>query len=134
MYEAVLDDNIKYNIPKEFTSRSSEILQVYLKSLGVKMETIYDEDEFIGEEEHDIETIGFKVGQNIIFCTMNEMYYMKKMQKVYKRYLKDNPNVIDDPEEVWEYIMENLPFKKKHLTDNIVKLFKDNMEAFSIAK
>lgn len=134
MYEAVLDDNIKYNIPKEFTSRSSEILQVYLKSLGVKMETIYDEDEFIGEEEHDIETIGFKVGQNIIFCTMNEMYYMKKMQKVYKRYLKDNPNVIDDPEEVWEYIMENLPFKKKHLTDNIVKLFKDNMEAFSIDK
>lgn len=133
MYEAILDENVKYNLPKDFTSRSSEILQVYLKSLGVGMETVYDEDEFIGEPEHETEVIGFKVGNSVIFCTINEMYYLNKLRKVYKRYIKSNPNMIDDSDEVWSYIMENLPFKKKDLTDSIVKLFRDNMESFAVS-
>ena len=131
MYEAILSDDGTYNIPDTFTSRSAEILQVYLKSLGVRMETVIDEDDYIGEEGHDTETVGFVVGNSTIFCTVEEMYYLKKMHKVYRYYLIDHPNTIDDTEEVWDFIMENLPFKKKHLTDNIINLFRDNMEAFA---
>lgn len=134
MYEAILSDDGEYNIPDDFTSRSAEILQVYLKSLGVRMTTIYDESNYIGEEEDRKTIIGYQVWKNIIFCTADEMYYLTKMAKVHKRYIKENPNTIDDVDEVWDYIMEHLPFKKKHLTDGIIKLFKDNMEAFSHMK
>ena len=134
MYEAILSDDGNYNIPDKFTSRAVEILQVYLKSLGVKMETITDEDEYIGEPEHTDEIVGYNVGRSVIFCTMEEMYYLKKIAKVYKRYMKEHPNTIDDINEVWEYIMDNLPFKKKHLTDQIIKMFKDNLQAFSQMK
>lgn len=131
MYEAILSDDGKYNIPAKFTSRSAEIMQVYLKSLGIRMETIIDEDEYIGEAEHHNEVVGYVISNTTIFCTPDEMYYLKKIHKVYKRYIKDNPNQIDDIDEVWEYILENLPFKKKYLTENIINLFKDNLEAFS---
>ncbi len=131
MYEAILSEDGIYNIPDKFTSRSAEILQVYLKSLGVRMETILDEDEFVGEPEHLSETVGYKVGNAVIFCTIEEMYYLKKMHAVYKRYMKENPNTIDDVDEVWDYIMEHLPFKKKYLTENIINIFRSNIEAFS---
>ena len=131
MYEAILSEDGNYNIPDSFTSRTSEILQVYLKSLGVRMETIINEDNYIGEPEHLTETVGYKVGNSMIFCTPDEMYYLNKMHEVYKRYMKENPNSIDDVDEVWDYILENLPFKKKDLTDNIINIFKDNLEAFS---
>ena len=62
------------------------------------------------------------------------MYYLKKLQKVYHRYLKENPSSIDDVDEVWDYIMDNLPFSKKLLTERMIDLFKDNLEAFSIVK
>ena len=131
MYEAIISDDPTYNIPDSFTSRSAEILQVYLKSLGVRMTTIIDEDDYIGEEGHDTETVGYVVGNATILCTVEEMYYLKKLHKVYKYYLMDHPNTIDDTEEVWDFIVENLPFKKKHLTDNIINLFKSNMESFA---
>ena len=132
MYEAILSEDGEYNIPDDFTSRSAEILQVYLKSLGIRMETIVDEDEYIGEPEHLTEIRGYEVGNSMIFCTVDEMYYLKKLQKVYKKYMKKYPNTIDDVDEVWDYIMEHLPFKKKELTENIIDLFKDNLEAFSV--
>jgi len=131
MYEAILSEDGKYNIPDSFTSRSAEILQVYLKALGVRMETILDEDNFIGEPEHLTETVGYKVGNACIFCTIDEMYYLKKLHKVYRSYLKSHPNQIDDMDDTWDYIMENLPFKKKHLTPKIIELFSSNIEAFS---
>lgn len=132
MYEAILSEDYEYNIPDNFTSRTAEILQVYLKSLGVKIETIIDEDEFIGEPEHMNDNIGFQVGDRTIFCSTNDMYYLKKLQKTYHRYLKENPGNIDDVDEVWDYIMDNLPFKKKYLTDTIIDIFKNNIEAFSV--
>lgn len=131
MYEAILSQDGEYEIPDTFTSRSVEVLQTYLKSLGVRMETIYDESNFIGEPEHLTKMIGYEVGNATIFCTQDEMYYLNKLHKVYKRYLKDHPSTIDDVDEVWDYILEHLPFKKKFLTDNIVRLFKENIEAFS---
>lgn len=130
MYEAILSDDGKYNVPDKFTSRTAEILQVYLKSLGVRMETILDDTNFIGEAEHNT-TTAFRFGNRTIFCTVNEMYYLKKMKKVHKRYLKEHPNDIDDADEVWEYIVDNLPFKKKELTPEIIKLFKDNMDVLT---
>lgn len=131
MYEAILSEEGDYTIPDKFTSRSAEILQVYLKSLGVRMETILDEDNFIGEPEHLTDTVGYKVGNATIFCTIDEMYYLKKLHRTYKSYLKAHPNEIDDMDEVWEYMEKNLPFKKKHLTQRIMDLFRGNMEAFS---
>lgn len=131
MYEAILSEEGDYTIPDKFTSRSAEILQVYLKSLGVRMETILDEDNFIGEPEHLTDTVGYKVGNATIFCTIDEMYYLKKLRRTYKSYLKAHPNEIDDMDEVWEYMEKNLPFKKKHLTQRIMDLFRGNMEAFS---
>lgn len=131
MYESILSDDGEYEIPAKFTSRSAEIMQVYLKSLGIRMETIIDEDEYIGEAEHQTETVGYIVGNTTIFCTPDEMYYLKKMHKVYKKYIKNHPNEIDDIDEVWDYILEHLPFKKKCLTENIINLFKNNLEAFS---
>lgn len=133
MYEAILSEDGEYNVPDSFTSRSAEILQVYLKSLGVRMETIIDEDEYIGEPEHTREIVGYKVGNAMIFCTPDEMYYLLKLQKVYKKYIKKNPDSIDDLDDAWDYIMENLPFKKKELTENIMNLFRNNLEAFSQA-
>lgn len=129
--EAVLSEDGDYNIPDDLTSRTAEVLQVYLKSIQVGMQTIIDDDEFIGEPEHDINIIGHTVRNHTIFCTMNEIYYLKKLAKTYKRYMKDNPDSIDDLEEAWDYIVENLPFKKKYLTDNIINLFNENLEAFS---
>lgn len=41
---------------------------------------------------------------------------------------------ITDFDEVWDYILENLPFKRKHLTDNVVKLFKNNLEVLTTGK
>ena len=134
MYEAILDEDAHYNIPDKFTSRTAQILQVYLKSLGVRMQTIINEDEFIGEPEHSQETIGFKVGDETIFCTIEEMYYLTKMRKVFKRFLKENPDDIYDTEEAWDYVLEHLPFKKKHLTENIINTFKDHMESFCSTK
>ena len=131
MYEAILSEDGDYDIPDKFTSRAVEILQVYLKSLGVRMETIIDEDEYIGEPEHEAEVVQYTIGKGSIFCTVDEMYYLKKLAKVYKRYLKEHPNTIDDINDIWDYIMENLPFKKKHLTDHIRELFNDNLEGFS---
>lgn len=131
MYEAIVSEDGKYNIPDSFTSRTSEILQVYLKSLGVRMKTVIDEDNYIGEKEHSDEVVSYEIGGYTMFCTVDEIYYLKKLHKVYKRYLKEHPNSIDDIDDVWNYIIENLPFKKKFLTDNIVSLFKDNIEAFA---
>ena len=130
MYEAILSQDGEFNIPDKFTSRTAEILQVYLKSLGVRMETIIDDSEQIGEPEDDEEVIGYKVGTAMIFCTPNEWYYLRKLRKVYKRYIRENPNQIDDMDELWDYIITNLPFKKKDLTDNITRLFLDNLDAF----
>lgn len=131
MYEAILSENGEYEIPEKFTSRSAEIFQVYLKSLGVRMETIINDDEFIGEPEHDTDIVAYTIRNSVIFCTPNEMYYLKKISNLYKYYIKDNPGGIDDIDEVWEYIMDNLPFKKKYLTDAIISLFKNNLEAFT---
>ena len=134
MYEAILSENYEYNIPDNFTSRTAEILQVYLKSLGVRMETIIDEDEYIGEPEHLEDEVAFEVGDTTIFCSTDEMYYLKKLQRVYHRYIKENPNDIDDVDEVWDYIVDHLPFSKKHLTDNIISIFQNNLEAFSVTR
>jgi len=131
LYEAILSEDGNYNIPDDFNSRTSEILQVYFKSLGVGMKTIIDDSEFIGEAEHSEEEVSLKLGSSIIICTREEEYYLLKMYKVYQKYIKENPNQIDDLDEVWEYVLEHLPFKKKHLTDNIIKIFKDNLNLFS---
>ena len=131
MYEAILSEEGDYEIPKSFTSRSAQIFQVYLKSLGVRMETIIDDDNYIGEPEHKTEVVAYNIRNSIIFCTPDDMYYLKKLSKLYKYYIKDNPNSIDDIDEVWEYMMEHLPFKKKYLTENIINLFRNNLEAFS---
>ena len=131
LYEAILSDDHTYNMPDEFTSRTSEVLQVYLKSLGVRMSTIIDDDEYIAVPEDCTDVIGFEFGNQTIFCTRDEMYYLKKMAKVYKRYKKDNPEVIEDWEDAWDYILEHLPFKKKFLTDNIISLFKDHIDALT---
>ena len=130
MYEAILSDDNEYDIPDSFTSRTSEVLQVYLKSLGVRMETKIDEDEYIGEAEHN-EVIGYDFGNETIFCTIDEMYYIKKLQKVYKKYIKEHPEDIYSTDDVWDYIMEHLPFKKKYLTDNIIDIFKNHIEVLS---
>lgn len=131
MYEAVISDDSEYNIPDTFTSRTSQILQTYFKSLGVKMETIYDDDEYIEEPEHKDEIVAYKVANDIIFCSVADMYYLKKLHKLYKQFMKKHPNEIDDTDEIWDYIYENLPFKKKELTDNIIDLFNNHLEAFS---
>ena len=131
MYEAILSEDGDYNLPEKFTSRTAEILQVYLKSLGVRMETIINEDEYIGEAEFDDTIVGFTMRNRVIFCTPNEMYYLKKLKKIYKRYQKESLDDIVDLSDAWDYILEHLPFKKKHLTDNIINLFKNNIEAFS---
>lgn len=133
MYEAILSEDGDYDIPDNFTSRTSEVLQVYLKSLGIRMKTIYDDKNFIGEPEHLNQEIGYQIGSYVIFCTAEEMFYLDKLHKIYKDYMKENPNGIYDLDEVWDYIVERIPFKKKHLTDRIIQLFKDNLEAFSQA-
>lgn len=130
MYENVVSEDGVIDIPDHFTSRTAEIFQVLFKSLGIKAETILDEDEYIGEPEFDHEVIAHRIKNRIIFCTANEMYYLKKLKKVYRRYKKDQPDDIFDFDDAWSYMLENLPFKKKHLTDNIIKLFKNNLEVF----
>ena len=132
MYEAILSEDGEYNLPDNFTSRTAEIMQVYLKTLGVKMETIFDETEFIGEPEHENDLIEYVVGDTTILCSTNEMYYLNKLRKAYHRYIKAHPNTIDDVDEVWDWILDNIPkHTKKDLTEAIIDLFKENLEAFS---
>ena len=133
MYEAILSEDGEYNIPDNFTSRTAEVLQVYLKSLGVKMETIINEDNFICEPEHSSELAAFTVGTDEIMCTIEQMYYLKKLNKVYQRWIREHPNQIDDTDEVWEFILDNLPFKRKLLTNDIIDIFKSHMNAFYLA-
>ena len=95
------------------------------------METVVDDSEFIGEPEHDEMEVVYNVRNHVIVCSPNEMYYINKLAKLYKRYRKDNPSSVYELDEIWEYIMKNLPFKKKYLTDKITDLFRDNLEAFS---
>jgi hypothetical protein len=130
MYEAILSEDGEYDIPEKFTSRTAEILQVYLKSLGVRMETVIDTGNFIGVPEDEIEIVNFNIKQHNIFCTRNEMYYLRKLSKAYKRIMKDKLNTIQNVDDIWEVLMENLPFKKKHLTENIIRIFNENMEVF----
>ena len=130
LYEAILSEDGEYNFPDKFTSRTAQILQVYLKSLGIRMETRIDDDEYIGEPEYDNVVVGYRMNNHVIFCTPNEMYYLKKLQKVYRRYLKETKWAIDDLDETWDYIIENFPLNKKHLTENIMNIFRNNMEAF----
>ena len=130
LYESIISEE-PMEVPSSFTNRAAEILQVYLKSLGVKIETILTEDEFIGEPEHTNEIIGFTVKNRVIFCTQNEMYYLKKLQKLYKKYIHKSEENIDNTEEIWDWMMDNLTFKKKFLTDTIIDLFKNNIEAFN---
>ena len=131
MYEAILSEDGDYNIPDKFTNRAAEILQVYLKSLGIRMQTIVNDDEFIGEPEHDNEVVGFTIKNRVIFCTPNEMYYLKRLSKLYKKYTKDHESTIDELDVIWDWMMDNLNFKKKHLTENVINLFKNNLDAFS---
>ena len=88
------------------------------------------EDEFIGEPEHSNEVIGFTIKNRVIFCTMNEMYYLKKLSKLYKKYIHSREEKVDDVEEAWDWMMDNLTFKKKFLSEAIIDLFKNNIEAF----
>lgn len=133
LYEAILSDDGKYNIPDTFTARSAEILQVYLKSLGIRMETIFDDNEFITSRDENNEVIPYQVGNKTIMCTMDEKYYLHKIFKIYRHYLKDNPSQIDEVDDVWDYIVHNLTFKKKYLTDRIKELFLRNINAFATA-
>lgn len=132
MYEAILSDDGRYNIPDNFTARSAEILQVYLKTLGIKMETVYDDNERIAELDECNEVVPYEVGDTTIYCTMDEKYYLHRIHMIYRRYLKEHPNQIDeDITDVWEFIINNLTFKKKYLTDNIREIFNENIVAFS---
>lgn len=130
MYEAILSEDGQYQIPHKFTSRASQILEVYLKSLGVRMETIRDDKEYLLESEDDSEIVGYEINNEMIFCTPHDMYYLKKLIKIYKQYIKENPLVAIDVDDVWEYIQKNIKFDKSELTDNIVKLFKNNIDIF----
>ena len=130
MYEAILSEDGTYNIPDKFTSRTAEILEVYLKSLGIKMETIHDDSEYIRESDHN-EIVGYTFGANILFCTPNDMYLLKKLIKVYKRYKKEHPYGVYDIDDVWDYTLENLPFDKEELNEDIINLFKNNLTLFN---
>lgn len=129
MYEAILADD-DYEIPNSFTSRTAEIMEVYLKSLGVRMVTLDDDErEPIGEEDDD-ELLIHKVKNRLIFATNKEIFYVKKLAKAYKRLLKDKQNIILDDEELWDELMANLPFKKKYLTEDVLNIFIRNREVF----
>lgn len=132
MAEAILDDDTKYNLPDNFSSRTAEILQVYLKSLGVSINTIFDEDEFIGEKEDKETVIELNIGHATIFCTIEESYYLNKLIKIYSKFMKENPDRIYEKYEIWDYIYEHLPFKKKHLTDKIIQIFDNNIFDFTV--
>lgn len=131
LYEAILSEDGEYSIPDNFTSRSAQVLQVYLKSLGIRMETVVGGDDYFGEKEDDENIVGYTFGKHMIFATPNEMWHVKKLAKLYKYYIKDNPGDMYDFNEVWEWMMENLPFKQKRLTDTIVKLFKNNLQVLT---
>jgi hypothetical protein len=95
------------------------------------MTTVDEEEDVLIAEPEDFEEIHeYEISDAVVFCTKNEMYYLRKLAKIYKRYIKDNPGWIDDWDDVLEYLMDNLPFKKKYLTDEIIQIFHDNLEAF----
>jgi hypothetical protein len=130
MYEAIITGDT-YDIPDNFTSRTAEILEVYLKSLGVRMKVVDDDKiNFIGEDD-DNDVTCHKVKNGYIFASKKEMYYLKKVAKAYKRVIKGRENQILDIEEVWDKTLDSLPFKKKHLTKDMVEVFMRNLELFT---
>jgi hypothetical protein len=128
MYEAILDDTGDYEIPDSFVNRSAEILEVYLKQLGIRIKTIINDEDYIGQPEDDQEVFEYTIKNRTILCTANEMYYLKKLAKTYKRYVRNHQNMIIDFADAWDYVLENLPFKKKKLSSDIVEIFKRNLD------
>ena len=133
MFEAILSDDAKYDLPDHFTSRSAEVAQVYFKSLGVRMDTVIDDEEFIGYFEDKNTLITYQVHQSILVITVEQRRLLKKVQKAYRKYLKKYPNMIDDFDHIWDWIMDHITMhnKKKLLNGDIKKLFRENLTEFT---
>ena len=134
MFEAILDDDTKYNLPKSFTSRSAEVAEVYFKSLGVGMNTIIDDEQFIGYIEDKDTIINYKVANADLFITVEQANLLKKIHKVFKKYLKQSPYLIQDFNEIWEYVLKHInKHDKKRIKDNdeVKQIFKDHITDFT---
>lgn len=131
LHEAILSEDGNYDIPTEFTSRSSEILQVYLKSLGVRMETVIEGGDRISEPEDMDTVVAYTFRNTVIMATPDEMFYVLTLARLYKQYRRENADHIIDYDEAWDWVLEHLPFKKKHLTESVSKLFRNNLEVLT---
>lgn len=132
--EAVMSGDGLYNLPDYFVSRTVQVLQVYFKSLGCGMECIDENAETIGFPEDATTMIAYELQDYTVMCTVEEMHQLKRIHRVYRRFLKENPSVVSDVDETWDYIIEHLPFKKKELLPNIPKIFKEAIEYFGRTK
>lgn len=129
--EAVLQGDGFYNLPDYFVSRTVQILQVYLKQLGVGMDCVNEDDELIIFPE-DLETqVEYELQDCTILCSIAEREQLKQINRVYRRYLKENNWGIVDVDDAWEYVMKHLPFKKKELLPDVPDLFRKNIQYFA---
>ena len=104
------DDNAIEKIDASYTSRVSEIFNVTLKSLGIGLEFLNDEDEvkvlnddIIKQHELDGKTV---------MCTDYQHYLMERASEIRDEILEDNPILTDG---VLKEMIENIMKKRKYI-------------------
>ena len=91
-------------MPKTYTSRVNEIFAVYLKSLGIKIEFVDDEDEI---REYDDDHINvYTLDDEEYMCTEYQFMLLKRKKEIEKEVLANQG--LMDADEFKKLVMEQL--------------------------
>ena len=90
----MFSDDGMVNIDKSYTSRVAEIFNVTLKSLGIGLEFI-DEDDVVKVLNDDVLSQHNLKGQTY-FCTDYQFFLLQRMDEIRERILSENP-ILTEP-------------------------------------
>ena len=100
----LIEGNDEFVLPKTYTSRVNEIFAVYLKSLGIKIEFVDDEDEI---REYDDEEVNvYTLDDQEYMCTEYQFMLIKRKKEAEKEVLAKQG--LMDMDEFNRQVMEQL--------------------------
>ena len=100
----LIEGNDEFVLPKTYTSRVNEIFAVYLKSLGIKIEFVDDEDEI--REYNDEEVNVYTLDDQEYMCTEYQFMLIKRKKEAEKEVLAKQG--LMDMDEFNRQVMEQL--------------------------
>ena len=100
----LIEGKDEFVMPKTYTSRVNEIFAVYLKSLGIKIEFVDDEDEI---REYDDDHINvYTLDDEEYMCTEYQFMLLKRKKEIEKEVLANQG--LMDADEFKKLVMEHL--------------------------